>query len=131
MALTALSNGILVEIMLVARLLYGMARRGLLPRWLAQVNGRTQVPVRGTILAGGAVLVLILGVPFEWLVKATSGVLLAVFAVVNLSLWRLQRTEPLAAGTPGVVRMPRFLPPTAAALCVTMLVIAVVTAVGS
>jgi amino acid transporter len=129
LALIALSNGILVEIMLVARLLYGMARRGLLPSWLGVVNPRTHVPVRGTLIAGGCVLVLILGVPFEWLVKATSGVLLAVFTVVNLSLWRLQRREPLEAGRTDVLRMPAFLPPAAAALCSVLLVLAVVQAV--
>jgi amino acid transporter len=131
LALIALSNGILVEIMLVARLLYGMARRGLLPPWLGVVNAGTKVPVRGTILAGAAIMVLILGVPFDWLVKATSGILLVVFAVVNLSLWRLQRREPLdaaGASAAGVLRMPRFLPPMAAALCVALLVIAAVTA---
>jgi hypothetical protein len=51
--------------------------------------------------------------------------------VVNLSLWRLQRREPLdaaGASAAGVLRMPRFLPPMAAALCVALLVIAVVTA---
>lgn len=128
LAIVALSNGILVEIMLVARLLYGMARRSLLPAWLGHVNKRTQIPLRGTIIAGLSVLVLTMGIPFEWLVRATSGVLLCVFAVVNLSLWRLQKSDPLIASEPTIFKVPRFLPPCAAVLSLALLVIAIATA---
>jgi len=128
LAVVALSNGILVEIMLVGRLLYGMARRGLLLGWFAKVSPRTRVPVRGTLFAGASVLVLTMGIPFDWLVNATSGVLLCVFAVVNLSLWRLKKRNPIPATEGEVFLVPRFLPPFAAALSIGLLVVAIIGA---
>lgn len=92
--LIATSNGVLIEIILVARLCYGMARRGLLPHGLAWVHGRTRTPVPATLLAGGAVLLLVVAVPFEMLVAATSTITLLIFSVVNLALWRLHRVAP-------------------------------------
>lgn len=128
LAVVALGNGILVEIMLVGRLLYGMARRGLLVSWFAKVSPRTRVPVRGTLFAGAGVLVLTMGIPFEWLVKATSGVLLCVFAVVNLSLWRLKKRDPIPATDRDVFLIPGFLPPLATVLCLGLLAVAIVGA---
>lgn len=128
LALIALSNGIIVEIMLVGRLLFGMARRRLLPGWLGKVGARSKVPVRGTIVSGSIVLALAAGLPFEWLVNATSGITLGVFALVNLSLWRLHRTAP-AVRRADAYRVPRWLPPLGALLCGTLLVIAIVNAI--
>lgn len=54
LALIALANGIIVEIMLVGRLLYGMARRDLMPQWFGVVTPRSRVPVRATLDSGAA-----------------------------------------------------------------------------
>lgn len=127
-ALVAISGGVLAEIMLVARLLFGMARRGLLPGWLAVVSARTRAPVRGAVIAGCIIVVLIVGVPFDWLVRATSGVLLAIFAIVNLSLWRIQRRDGPPAPEANVFTVPRVLPPIAAACSLGLLGLAIFSA---
>ena len=59
----AIANGVLVEIMMLARLFYGMARRRQLPAALARVHPRTRTPIEATVVAGGIVLVTALLVP--------------------------------------------------------------------
>ncbi len=85
-ALIALANGVIVEIILVARLAYGMARRGLVPAWFGRVHRRSEVPVTATVMGGAVILVLASVVPLGPLVAATNAVTLFVFFMVNLAL---------------------------------------------
>jgi amino acid transporter len=118
-ALVAVPNGILITLVMLSRILYGMARRGWLPAGLAHVNPLTRTPLRTTFLAGGAVLALTAGVEFIGLVTLTSAVNLFVFTVVNLALWKLHRDPPPEVLT---FHVPRWCPPLAAALCLALLV---------
>ncbi|MDA1133260.1 MAG: APC family permease [Proteobacteria bacterium] len=116
-AIAATLNGVLIEIVVLSRMAFGMARRRLLPAWLGKVHPRTATPVRATLVVGGVILVLTALVPFGALVRATSGLTLLVFAIVNLSLWQLQRRDP----RPDLaVRLPRWLPPTGAAASIVL-----------
>lgn len=112
-ALIAISNGVLIEILMLSRLVYGMAHRGWLPRWLAKVQPSTASPVRATLLSGVAVLALTLSFDTTFLAGLTSTMTLLVFAIVNGGLWRLQRLRPRARG----FAAPHLLPPLAAATC--------------
>ncbi len=89
MASVAMVNGILVQIMMAARVLYGMGREGLAPRWLGVAGSRRHTPFRATALVTVAVVLLALFVPLLDLAEFTSVVILSVFAMVNLSLFRL------------------------------------------
>ncbi len=109
-ALIAVANGVLIELVMLGRLLYGMARRGWLPAWLGRVHPRLRTPIPATLCGGATVFVLTVAVPFLHLVALTSTITLLVFALVNLALWRLQRRQPRSAG----FRVPRFIPPLAA-----------------
>jgi basic amino acid/polyamine antiporter, APA family len=109
-ALIAVANGVLIELVMLARLLYGMARRGWLPRGLGTVSRRWRTPIPATIAAGAAVFVFTVALPFVSLVTITSTITLVVFAAVNVALWQLQRRQPRVAG----FRTPRFIPPLAA-----------------
>ena len=100
-ALIATSNGVMVEIVLISRLAYGMARRDLLPHWFSAVNAWTRTPLRATLIGGAVVLALVVAVPFSALVAATSTVTLAVFARVNSSATRLQMQAGRAEGHVG------------------------------
>lgn len=111
-ALVATANGVLIEILMVARVSYGMAHRGWLPAWFGVVWPRTRTPVRTTLIAGA--IVLLLAVPFDVgeLAAMTSNVLLSLFVIVNLALVRLHRSAP-RDDLP--IRAPRWLPPLGAA----------------
>jgi amino acid transporter len=93
-AVVATLNGVLIEIVVVSRLAYGMARRGHWWTWLGRVDPRTRTPIHATTTVGALALGLVLAIPFDLLVILTSGLTLGVFAAVNASLWRLKRKEP-------------------------------------
>lgn len=109
-ALLAVANGVLLEVIMLARLFYGMAVRGWLPAGLATVSPRLRTPVRATLLGGALTFLLTVLVPFVSLVSVTSAITLLVFAGVNLALWKLQQAQPRTRG----FRAPRFIPPFAA-----------------
>ena len=123
-ALIALSNGVIVELMLVARLFYGMARRKLVPRWLGAVDRRSRVPVRATLAGGAAMLLLVVAFPFDRLAGFTSALTLAVFAAVNLSLAMLKWRDRAARAEHPPVRVPMAVPVLGAIACAGLLVAA-------
>lgn len=101
-------NGALVQILMAARVAYGMAARGEGPAWFNAVGARTRTPVRATATVTAAVLVLALNAPLVALAKTTSAIILAVFALVNLALWRVIGANPDRHGDGP--RLPRWLP---------------------
>lgn len=90
-SMLAVVNGALIQIIMASRVCYGMARQRWLPACFGQVYPRTQTPVMATLTVAVLVLLAALWFPIEALAKATSFFLLIVFALVNLSLWRLKR----------------------------------------
>jgi len=109
----AIANGVLIEIVMLSRLFYGMARNGQMPGFLGNVHRRTQTPVAATLAAGAIVLAAALLIPFEHLLVLTNAVTLAVFATVDVALWRIQRAEAVRSQR---LMVPRWLPPVAAVL---------------
>ncbi len=95
-AAVAMINGILVQIVMASRVLYGMATEGLLPRFLAGLDPNRRTPARATALVAAAITVLALSFPLLRLAELTSLVTLGVFALVNLSLFRLATRMPEA-----------------------------------
>ncbi|ARD70043.1 putative amino acid permease YhdG (plasmid) [Aminobacter sp. MSH1] len=84
-ALIAVINGVIVQIIMASRLLYGMAQEKMMPAPLAQV-GRRRTPYVTIWLVVGIVGVLALAFPIETLARATTTITLLVFASVNLAL---------------------------------------------
>ena len=89
----AMVNGILVQIVMASRVLYGMGNEGLAPRWFSDVDQGRQTPARATVFVAVMVLALALFFPLVQLASATSLVTLGVFALVNLALFRLGTRE--------------------------------------
>lgn len=91
MAAIAMVNGILIQIVMASRMLYGMSNEGLAPRWFAKVDQTHRTPSRATLTVAGIILVLALFFPLVRLAEVTSLIVLGVFALVNLSLFALGR----------------------------------------
>ncbi len=89
MASIAMVNGILIQIVMASRVIYGMTREGLAPKTLGALNARHQTPVRAIVLVTALIALLAFGFPLRYLAQATSLVTLTVFLLVNLALWRL------------------------------------------
>jgi len=96
--IAAVSNGALIQVVMASRVLYGMANRNLAPALLGKVHPATRTPVPASVLAGIAVVLLALFFPLAFLAKMTSGIILCVFLLVNLSLLKLNlpRHRPLS-----------------------------------
>ena len=89
-SLFAVVNGALVQIIMGSRVFYGMSREGWLHRALGHVHVRTRTPLLATALVTALVLVLALWLPLVTLAKATSFIILIVFAIINLALARIK-----------------------------------------
>jgi basic amino acid/polyamine antiporter, APA family len=92
-ATIAMVNGVLVQIVMASRVLYGMANEGIAPDWFAKVDSKRQTPVRATMVVAGTILLLALFFPLVQLAEATSLITLLVFGLVNLALFALGRAE--------------------------------------
>ncbi len=92
-AIFAVANGALIQIIMAARVFYGLARLGGLPAGLAAVWQRTRTPVAATLLATAIAMVLALALPIVRLAEITSFLTLIVFALVNGALLALKRRE--------------------------------------
>jgi APA family basic amino acid/polyamine antiporter len=76
---------------MAARVIYGMARQGDLPKMAGHVHPRTARPLFATALIVVLVIVLAIDVSLERLAESTSLATLAMFALVNLALLRLRQ----------------------------------------
>ncbi|UUX51070.1 amino acid permease [Nisaea acidiphila] len=88
-AIVATLNGVVVQIVMASRVLYGLARQGSIPAVLGRVNRVTQTPLLATSLVIAIILVLALAFPLEPLAEMTSRIVLTTFTLVNASLLRL------------------------------------------
>lgn len=107
-AVFAVLNGALIQMIMASRVIYGLADQHELPAGLAWVHPRTRTPMAATGVVAGAILILALGFPLEHLAEATSVIVLVVFAMVNLALVAIKRR-----GTPapaGVRTYPVWIP---------------------
>ena len=104
-AVFAALNGVLAQIVMAARVLYGLGARTPMLRVFNHAHPRFGTPVLGTILVGGAVIALALGGQVLTLAGITSSVLLAIFVLVNGALILLKRRAPTAP-----FRVPMFVP---------------------
>jgi len=94
----AVVNGALIQIIMAARVLYGLGREGWLSPVFGRVNPRTRTPLAATAAVAAVILALALALPLVALAKVASTVTLAIFALVNLSLYRIKRRDPRPAG---------------------------------
>jgi len=95
-AIVATINGVVIEIIMASRVVYGLGKKGRLPKSLAIVNEHSRVPLNATVLVSAGMLVLALFVPLDDLVEWTSQMILTAFTLVNMSLIiiKLRRDPP-------------------------------------
>ena len=104
---------------MAARVIYGLARDGDLPKVVARVGTRTGTPIVATLLIVASIMPLALVVSFAWLAESTSLATLGVFALVNVALLRL-RFRGVKSDVPHVT-VPIWVPVIGVATCVAMI----------
>ena len=105
-AIVAVLNGALIQIIMTSRVLYGLSSQGWLPGVFAQVHYRRRTPLIATTTVYVLILVFALALPLEPLARLTSLLTLLIFATVNLALWRLKARDHAPAGS---VVFPRWI----------------------
>jgi len=90
-ALVAVSNTALINMIMASRVAYGMSREGIVPRWLGRVERRRQTPWVAIAFTTVIALTLVSTGDLSGLADTTVLLLLLVFAVVNISVLVLRR----------------------------------------
>ncbi len=85
-AIVATLNGVIIQIVMAARVVYGMARKGNLPESFARVSARTHTPILATIIITILSASLALYFPLAQMAEWTTTLILIVFATVNAAL---------------------------------------------
>ena len=76
------------------RILFTMARDGMVPELFHRVNPRTRTPVPNTIIVAAVIALLAGLIPINFLAEMTSVGTLVAFAIVSLAVIILRRREP-------------------------------------
>lgn len=118
-AVFATVNGVIVQMVMASRVLYGLARQDAAPAALGRVNALTKTPLNATILVVVVTLVLAVAFPLDWLADMTTRVMLVIFALVNVSLLQLKRRGALA---PAGFQVPQWVPVLGALSCTGLLI---------
>ena len=119
-AIIATLNGVIVQIIMASRVIYGLSRQGSLPAVLGRVSALTHTPLLATALVGTCVMLLATAVPLRGLAEATSQITLTIFALVNVSLLAIKwRGEPAPAN---VFVAPPWIPVAGLLSCLAFLV---------
>jgi APA family basic amino acid/polyamine antiporter len=119
-AIVATLNGIVIQIIMAARVLYGLSNAGHLPSVFALLNPVTRTPLVSSLLIGAAVLALALTAPIGALAQATTQIVLVVFVLVSLSLVIVKSRGD--AAPEGAFLVPIWAPRFGAVFCAALLI---------
>lgn len=118
-AVAAALNGVLAQIVMASRVLFGLGKRNPALAVFHHAHPRFGTPVLATAIVGAAVLAGGLFLDVAALAGATSAILLCVFVLVNLALVAMKRRAPDAP-----FRVPMAVPVIGAATSLAALVVA-------
>ena len=96
--LLAAVNGIVVQIIMGSRVLYGLAKQGWIHDKFLKLHKTNQTPIFATICIIAAMILATLTLPIVSLAKVTSLLLLGIFILVNASLISVKRKQKIHKG---------------------------------
>jgi len=117
-AIVAALGGVIAQIVMSTRILYGLGRMGKVPGWFGVVHPRTHTPVNATVLVTAIIVILAMALPTRDLAETTAGGTLFAFSFVNLSLWRMKGRADYRSGG---FTVPRLVPLLGAVLSMAFL----------
>jgi amino acid transporter len=134
----AVANSALINMLMASRLLYGMSRQRVLPRFLGKVHRRRRTPWAGILFTTAIAFGLIFFADLEALGGTTSLLLLCVFTIVNVAVLVLRRDPvdhkhfraPTALPVIGAVACAYLASPLSGRAAADYRIAAVLTAIG-
>jgi APA family basic amino acid/polyamine antiporter len=97
-AMFALLNGALIQIIKASRVLFSLAGQYGVPAAFGRVSPRTRTPLIATAFSSTFAAALAASLSLDTLAEATSLVTLTTFALANLALLRVKRRDPRPSG---------------------------------
>ena len=117
--MVAAINGVIVQVIMGSRILYGLAKEGWIPERLSEIHKHHHTPVPATILVVAAMVAGTLLFPLVSLAQLTSLLILCIFALVNIALIRIKQHTPRHKG---FITVPVGIPILGALLCIGTIV---------
>lgn len=112
--MVATVNGVIVQIIMGSRILYGLANQGWITHRFAQVHEKNKTPVTATLVVVGIMIAGTILLPLVSLAQLTSLLVLSIFTLVNMSLIVIKRRGDKHQG---YITVPIAVPYIGAALC--------------
>jgi len=86
----AILDGVLIQIIMASRVLYGMGARNMAPSIFSYVSPVTRTPLISTAVITLIILFMALLLPLVTLAQITSFITLSIFAAINAALWKIK-----------------------------------------
>lgn len=112
-------NGVIVQIIMGSRFLYGLSMQGWLPKGLSKVHKKTKTPITATLVVLAVIITGTILLPLVSLAQITSMLVLTIFTMVNASLIVVKRRTPKHGG---YISVPGIIPYIGTLLCIAMMV---------
>lgn len=116
----AAMNGVIVQIIMGSRILYGLATEGWIHSRFARVHRAYQTPVTATLVVLAAMIAGTVLLPLVSLAQLTSLLVLIIFTLVNAALIAIKRRH---RDHGGYIKVPTAIPYVGVALCLGTLVL--------
>ena len=91
--IAAAVNGVLVQIIMGSRILYGLSKQGWLHKRFSNIHSKNRTPVVATVVVAAAMILGTMLLSLVSLAKVTSFLILIVFTLVNVSLIVIKRRK--------------------------------------
>lgn len=124
-AIVATLNGVIIQLIMASRVVYGLASQGSLPEVFSRVHPVTRTPLVATLTVAAIVLVMAIGFPLESLAEWTSRIALTVFGLANLALTRIKLRD--GSTEHGGIKLPIWVPVIGALSCAGLLLLDLLT----
>ena len=116
----AAMNGVIVQIIMGSRILYGLANEGWIHRGFGKVHRSFQTPVTATVAVLATMIAATVALPLVSLARLTSLLVLIIFTLVNAALIVIKRRQ---RDHEGYISVPAAIPYIGVALCLGNLVL--------
>lgn len=124
-SVVAVLNGMLIQIIMGSRVLYGMSKTNMAPAFFSYIYPKTQTPLVTTAFVYLVIIGFALLLPLVSLAKITSTIILGVFTCVNISLAviKIRENKTGIKTNSSHFNIPLLIPCTGFLLCIGFLVL--------